>query len=145
MKYIIGIDPGKSGGLTVMDEYGCLIDVQAMTKMTDADISDWFAEWSEGYHVFAYLEKVHSMPGQGVASTFKFGDGSGFLRGCLVSRAIPFEFVTPQKWQKYLSCQTKGDKNITKSKAQQLFPDMKITHAIADSILIAEYGRRVRV
>jgi hypothetical protein len=38
---------------------------------------------------------------------------------------------------------TKGDKNITKRKAQELFPEIKITHAIADSLLIAEYGRRV--
>jgi hypothetical protein len=38
---------------------------------------------------------------------------------------------------------TKGDKNITKRKAQELFPEIKITHAIADSLLIAEYGRRL--
>jgi len=145
MDYIIGIDPGKSGGLTVMDEHGCIIDVQPMTKMTEADIGEWFYEWSEDGNVFAYLEKVHSMPGQGVASMFKFGQGFGFLIGCLTCLGIPYEFVTPQKWQKYLSCQTKGDKNVTKSKAQQLFPELKITHAIADSILIAEYGRRVRV
>ena len=48
------------------------------------------------------------------------------------------------RWQKYLGCLTKGDKNVSKAKAQELFPDLKITHAIADSLLIAEYGRRVR-
>jgi hypothetical protein len=38
---------------------------------------------------------------------------------------------------------SKGDKNVTKRRAQQLFPQLKVTHAIADALLIAEYGRRV--
>jgi hypothetical protein len=44
-----------------------------------------------------------------------------------------------------MSCLTKGDKNVTKSRAQELFPEVKVTHAIADALLIAEYGRRIRV
>ena len=93
---------------------------------------------------FAYLEKVHAMPKQGVSSTFKFGLNYGFLIGCLTALRIPFEFVTPNTWQKALSCQSKGDKNVTKAKAQQLFPHLKIIHTIADALLIAEYGRRIR-
>jgi hypothetical protein len=37
---------------------------------------------------------------------------------------------------------SKGDKNVTKRKAQELFPSLKITHATADALLIAEYLRR---
>ena len=44
-----------------------------------------------------------------------------------------------------MSWLSKGDKNVTKSRAQELFPELKITHAIADALLIAEYGRRVRI
>ena len=84
------------------------------------------------------------MPKQGVASTFKFGQSFGFLQGILIAAEIPFELVTPQKWQRYLGCRTKGDKNITKARAQELFPDIKCTHAVSDALLIAEYGRRVR-
>ena len=83
------------------------------------------------------------MPKQGVSSTFKFGVGFGFLVGCLTALKIPFEFVTLQKWQKALSCQSHGDKNVTKQKAQQLFPQIKVIHANADALLIAEYGRRI--
>jgi hypothetical protein len=43
-------------------------------------------------------------------------------------------------WQKALGCLTKGDKNITKRKAQEMFPGIKVTHATADSLLIAHYG-----
>jgi hypothetical protein len=60
----------------------------------------------------------------------------------LTAASIPFERVRPQAWQKALACMTKGDKNVSKRRAQELFPSMKITHAIADSLLIAEYNRR---
>ncbi len=37
---------------------------------------------------------------------------------------------------------TKGDKNVSKRRAQELFPALKVTHAIADALLIAEFARR---
>ena len=90
----------------------------------------------------AMIEKVHSMPKQGVKSSFTFGQGYGFLLGCLTALEIPFEYVTPQKWQRYLGCLSKGDKNVTKQKAQELFPHLEITHATADALLIGEYLKR---
>jgi hypothetical protein len=42
-----------------------------------------------------------------------------------------------------MQCLTGGDKNISKRRAQELFPSLKITHAVADALLIAEYGRRL--
>lgn len=89
---------------------------------------------------FAVIEAVHSMPKQGVSSSFKFGRGYGFLRGCLIGSGVPFEEVTPQKWQTHLGCRSGGDKNVTKSFAQQKFPSLTITHATADALLIAFYG-----
>ena len=62
----------------------------------------------------------------------------------LIAAGIPFETVTPAKWQGAMGCRTKGDKNVTKRKAQDLFPGVKVTHAIADALLIAEWGRRQR-
>ena len=60
----------------------------------------------------------------------------------MVALKIPFEYVTPLTWQRYLKCKTGGDKNISKQKAQELFPHLKITHAIADALLIGEYYKR---
>ena len=113
--------------------------------MTERDIHDTLNQARDGYpdnQIFAMLENVHSMPKQGVSSSFKFGQHFGFLRGILTAQGIPFELVTPQKWQKAMGCLTKGDKNISKAAAQRLFPRIKMTHAFADSILIAEYARR---
>ena len=137
---IIGLDPGSCGAAVLLREDGST-DIARFDKLTQTDIADALREWSQDA-CFAYLEKVHSMPKQGVASTFKFGLNYGFLIGCLTALKIPFEFVTPNTWQKALSCQSKGDKNVTKAKAQQLFPHLKIIHTIADALLIAEFGRR---
>jgi Holliday junction resolvasome RuvABC endonuclease subunit len=131
---IVGIDPGKSGGIAWLDSKG-LMNAAPMPK-TERDV------WELILNVrpeCICIEKVHSMPGQGVASSFKFGQSYGFLRGISTAVGAVLEEVTPQKWMKSLGCMTRGDKNVTKQRAQQLFPWLKITHAIADATLIAEY------
>lgn len=145
----IGIDPGQSGGIAVLGANQSGIPLCYGLDTTEKDIRDvlWplqpFMKGSENdSRSFALIERVHSMPKQGVASSFKFGQNYGFLRGCLISLGIPFEEVTPQKWQKAMGCLTKGDKNVSKAKCQQLFPSIKVTHAIADALLIAEFARR---
>jgi len=138
----IGIDPGGSGGVVTLDIAGDIIDTMAFSKHTQHDISDALREWSADSKASAVLEKVHSMPKQGVASTFKFGQSYGQLEGFLIALQIPYSLVTPQKWQKAMECLSHGDKNVTKSAAQKLWPEHKWTHAIADAALLAEYGRR---
>jgi crossover junction endodeoxyribonuclease RuvC len=140
----LGIDPGASGGLAFIHDDGSMDP--ALEKMPDTERDLW--EIIDGDEdaipiAFAAIEAVHSMPKQGVASSFKFGRSYGFLRGCLIASGIPFEEVTPQRWQKELGCLSKGDKNVTKARAQQLFPKLKITHATADALLLAEYARRL--
>ena len=138
----LGIDPGMSGGVGIIEDDGTVVTF-AFSKLTEKDIADLISGF-EKEGTFAYIENVHSMPKQGVASSFKFGKSFGFLLGCLACAEIPFELVSPQKWQKFMGCLTHGDKNISKAKAQQLFPTLRITHANSDALLIAEYGRRTR-
>jgi len=135
-----GIDPGKSGAIA------CITFGQLRFKKNDCteqELSDWLASVvpCDLSACFAVIEKVNAMPKQGVSSTFKFGQSYGFLRGLLIAHRIPFEEVTPQKWQTALSCRSGGDKNVTKAKAQQLWPSHKLTHATADAVLLAEYCR----
>ena len=142
MNYInIGIDPGQSGGIAIIYEDGSIV-AEKMPE-TERDIWEFFYELKRTpAHIRAALEKVHAMPKQGVSSTFTFGKGYGALRMALIAAGIPFVDVTPQKWQGDLSCKTGGDKNVTKAKAQQMFPTIKFTHATADAALIAEWMRR---
>lgn len=146
-QWFAGLDPGASGGVAFLNaDFGSACAYK-FDGMTERDIWDLVRQYRDqnGGVLFACLEQVSAMPGQGVTSMFKFGQSYGFLRGMLTAAEVPMELVTPQKWQKAIGCMTKGDKNVSKAKAQQLFPSVKITHAIADALLIAEYARRTWV
>lgn len=151
MRYI-GIDPGKAGGIACVTASSGAVAVKM--PESDRDILDLLRRWvaDEDGSCFAMLEKVHSSPQMGVASAFTFGQGWGRLRMALAAAWIPFDLVSPQAWQKALGCRTGGnigakvaaDKGITKRRAQELFPHLTVTHAIADALLLAEYCRRVK-
>ena len=143
----IGIDPGLSGGIAVIDELG-IVQPDGVVKMppTEADLLTFLGRFSaikEGMQPRAVLERVSSSPQMGVVSAFTFGRGVGALRMALAAACIPFDAVTPGKWQRYMGCLSGGVKNVTKRRAQELFPSMKVTHAVADALLLAEYGRRI--
>lgn len=138
-KLFIGIDPGKSGGIAFIPESGSAWAHEI--PETDKDILELLSSASE-YERHAIIERVGPMPKQGVVSTFTFGVGYGSLSMALLAERIPFERVSPAVWQRNIGCLTKGDKNVSKRKAQELFPHLKITHKIADALLIAEYARR---
>lgn len=140
MKLFIGVDPGLSGGLAMVCDTG-LLEAVKMPE-TEGDLLQALKDWRYCKEVRATLEFVRSSPQMGVVSAFKFGVGYGGLRMALYAAQIPFDEVTPQKWQKVMQCRSGGDKNVTKRRAQELFPGVKVTHAIADALLLAEYGRR---
>ena len=96
MTLYMGIDPGYSGAVAVVDEKGALVALQRLNG-TEHDISSFMLGRQLTVEL-AILEKVSSMPRQGVASTFKFGTSYGFCRGLLVCHRIPFETATPVTW-----------------------------------------------
>lgn len=145
----LGLDPGAGGGiaaLTVLAKGTIEVSTFPMPA-TEADILELLKrlEWTNLCH--AALEHVWSIPGQGGA--FAFGRNVGHLEMALTAAKIPFDKVLPKAWQKSLGITyAKGltnteKKNITKRRAQQLFPALTITHAIADALLLAEYCRRL--
>lgn len=150
-KVIIGIDPGANGGIAVGHEDGRLIGVATMPA-TPKDLFDYLQEIrdetpNEYGEIEAYLEKVQGMPGQGGMAMFTFGKGFGHLEMALLSLGIKTNEVTPQKWQKHFQlgsstkCASKTEwKNKLKAKAQQLFPNEKVTLKTADALLIYQYG-----
>jgi len=146
---VIGIDPGKSGGIAVVWSGGA-----TAMKMPTTEKDLWqMIEGLAPLACFTVIERVHSMPEQGVRSVFTFGWGYGGLRMALVAADIPFEEVLPTAWQRTfglaLGKKVKEShvqkKNRHKAKAQQLFPHVKVTHSVADALLIAEYGWRAGV
>lgn len=136
-----GIDPGKSGAIAAVWDDGEAFPNHIKGDATEADVWDWVASF-DLENARACLEVVASSPQQGVVSAFTFGRSYGFLRGVLSASKVPFIEVRPQRWQKAMECLTGGDKKVSKAKAQQLWPKLKITNVNADALLIAEYGRR---
>jgi len=144
--YYMGIDPGLTGGIAVVGEDRSLVMSFAMPR-TERDILELIQEHAEGTR--AVIEIVHAMPGNGVSSMFRFGENYGGLRMALISSKIPFVSIRPQDWQKSLGIPRREEndtqtvwKNKLKARAQEMYPQSKVTLAIADAILIAEYCRR---
>lgn len=138
----IGIDPGVSGAIAIIHESGRVNWIK--NDSTEHELADWVRDVADGFDCSAIIEQVNAMPKQGVSSTFKFGKSFGFLIGLLTAMRVPYETYRPQAWQKHMRCMTKGDKNVSKAAAQRLWPSTKITHANADALLIAEFGRQIR-
>lgn len=144
---IIGIDPGKTGGIAWGATDWIQPHVQKMPT-TAHDLAELIIEITDNDYatVKCYLEKVGPMPKQGVTSVWTFGRGVGQIEGVLAGLRVPYDYVAAGVWQALLKCLTGGDKNISKRKAQQLFPGiLKMTHATADATLIWEYGRRTEL
>jgi len=155
----IGIDPGAGGGIAQLrgrDAY-----VETMPK-TEADLwealryaGSWSINHGAATNPFAIIEQVGGYTKAGGpqpgSAMFKFGQNYGAIRMALIGNRIPFDEVSPQTWQNKLGIAKRGKseskgqfKNRLKAKAQQLFPNRKVTLAVADALLIAEYCRRLR-
>lgn len=147
MKRTIGIDPGKHGGIAVIDESGGVVEVAKMPD-TPQDLLELLERYKDG--TVCVLERVGGMPGNAANAMFNFGKGYGHLQMALLALHIPTVDVTPNKWEKHYQLGSSGKytktewKNRLKAKAQQLFPHLgkKITLATCDALLIAEYGRQ---
>jgi len=145
-----GIDPGTKGGIAI------LVDDDLVTlpfsKWTWHEITDELHNIDADDHDFAVVEKVSAMPKQGVAGVFTFGRATGIVTGLLIARAIPFEEITPQKWQAAFGMKKKKGETKTawkkrlQARAHELFPSyiQDIPVEVADAVLIAEYCRRTR-
>ena len=157
----LGIDPGLDGALAAVNEDGRFVSVLDTPVIKVAKTKGFRREyllsnmrqlvlgWATDYAVgLIAMEKVHSMPGQGVASMFTMGEGVGSWKMLLVCSGLAHEFVTPQAWKKTLGLPAKAEKGDSILKAQQLFPEAAPFLARvkddgrADALLIAEWARR---
>jgi hypothetical protein len=153
----IGIDPGLSGAVaTISGTDVKLYDTPTAEtgKGTKRDylIANMSSILYKIYEdSFCVLEAVHSMPKQGVASSFSFGRGLGIWEGILSAHNIPYAKVAPQTWKKAMIADMPRDnKDSSRIAATRLFPnavDMlsrKKDDGRAEALLMAEYGRRLK-
>lgn len=143
----MGVDPGVDGGLAVLRGDGTVAHLRGFQpSMTHGELIDTVRGGliklvaESGRAVF--MEKVGFIKGDGGKGANTFGRVDGLLRGGVLMAGFTPRDVYPQAWQAAMECMTGGNKNISKRRAIELFPREKITHAVADALLIAEFGRR---
>ncbi len=151
----IGIDPGLTGAIATIDDG--MVGVQDMPvkereldfKKLDMELWDILEQkemWADPPEVHTTLEAVHSMPGQGVASSFKFGRTYGATEMALVANEIDYTKVSPQKWKKFIFGRTGTTKADSIDMALSLYPDakkfiwLKKHDGRAEALLLAHYG-----
>lgn len=150
----IGMDPGASGGIAVIDvgANGTSVSLHTLGNSTDKQTTEFLRFVRSPCR--AAIEKNSGYVG-GVGNTgstmFVFGRSTGKLLGYLVALGIPHEEVTPRTWQKALGIpprkktESKAQfKRRLRHRAEQLFPEARVTLATADALLIAEFCRRKR-
>ena len=154
----LGVDPGTKGSIGAVDSEGRYVDAIRFSQRTWADVFQWLEDLG-ARPAHAMIERVGAMPKQGVASTFTFGRAAGIIEGLIIASRIPYSFVAPAVWQRRMGCLSKGDKRVTKARAEALWPvarrrTLETAHGCltpkygmsmeeADGCLIAEYGRIV--
>jgi Holliday junction resolvasome RuvABC endonuclease subunit len=151
---ILGIDPGAvSGAWGLIDHNGSYVacgDIpndagRIQTRQLWSDLSQAI----DKQDCVIWCEAVHSMPGQGVASTFRFGRAVGAIEAVCERFLYPWFLVRPQAWKKHLGLTANKIDSLVL--ARRTFPEaghmlkrMK-DHGRAEALLIAEYGRRNEV
>lgn len=161
---VVGIDPGKAGGISWIAPNkeittNPMPDGEEDLNQLVTELEDYHNEYlnksrNPDIEIFVFIEQVHSMPQQSSVATFTFGVGYGMVRQAF--SIFPREFVRPQVWMKGLQIPNRAKtepkpkyKERLKIRARQLFPKLDCWSwnkgkqmAVADSLLIMEFGRR---
>jgi Holliday junction resolvasome RuvABC endonuclease subunit len=159
--YFLGIDPGLGGAFALVDKAGWVHHASPLPLVKKNDKPR--LDCKELYILLTHynpwiintaIELVHSMPKQGVVSTFTFGRGYGSLLSILEIMDIPFEEIPSQKWKKKVFGRTTPDKKVSIEFASTLQNSEaylfckrgnKPHDGVADAICLAEYSRQTFV
>jgi len=148
---VLGIDPGLDGALGLVESSLDVVLARDMPvaksgvgqrrELVPALLAELVRDWRPD---MAFVEKVHSMPKQGVASVFTFGKGYGVVLGVLAALDVPTHLVTPNTWKAW--ARLGRDKTGLRAMAARLFPRDAGLFARAgddgraEAVLIAWYG-----
>lgn len=146
---MIVIDPGSAGGIVTV---GKAFTAIAMPK-TDGEV---LAALVAGQHTdmgpvtTCYLEDLVKYAGRNMPSSSMavYASNWGFIKGVAMSLGYKLVLVPPKKWQKALGLGSAAGmkrsewKNKLKQRAEQLFPQIKVTLFTADALLMYEAANK---
>ena len=139
---VIAVDPGAKGGIAF--KRGDKITLKGFTKFTETEFLEAVRDYDPEKTV-AVVESVPPYVGKAIpsSSAFKLGYNYGFECGALMALRFPLHLVKPQKWQAGLSglagLTGTPRKRQLKNHACRLYPQLKITLATADALLILDW------
>tara|TARA_R100000656_G_scaffold60981_1_gene47190 strand:- start:2775 stop:3281 length:507 start_codon:yes stop_codon:yes gene_type:complete len=142
-KKYLAIDPGKSGGVAIIDDdnviaYKCPATYKEMAQLIRTIKNDSYVD---RYSFVCILERVHAFPTDARSSAFKFGTNYGVWMGILESNNIDYELITPRKWQHDFSLpKIKKERKQELKKIAKCFYE-KATLYTADAICMAVWAR----
>jgi phage tail protein X len=147
---LIAIDPGLHGAIAILHPDGSTTAHPMPLAGKELDLVTLAEQVETANPAWIVIEKVGSMPGQGVASTFKFGCGYGSLLGIAAALRVPVELVTPQRWKARVLHGTAKDKASAIAFCRRAYPGVNLVpprcrtphDGIADAVCLLEYGRR---
>ena len=156
---IIGIDPGLSGGIAILDD-SKIFDIFDMPIMSEGKKNKNQLNSAQldniikrhilpNKETFVIVEQVSAMPGQGVTSMFNFGQTFGSIKGICAALGLPIFYVRPAKWKKHFEL-INSSKDASRTKVIEMYPSIssRLTKKKdvnkADAILIARYFRDCR-
>ena len=152
--YFLGIDPGSSGAIAVIDSERNPVaywDMPYANKELDYWKLSEILNEAKGISdkVQCVMELCQYTPAIKGSGAFTFGKTVGATEATLAFSGISYELVRPQKWKKEMSL-LKADKSASIALAKKMFPDMakdflKTKDGRAEAFLIAEYCRRIFV
>ena len=150
VRVIAGVDPGKFGGIAfhLSDTPNTILvfDMPIAGGEVDGNALNRIVERFAPQEV--WIERVHSLPTDGVASSFAFGYGCGVVRGVFDANQVRIERVTPTTWKKHFGLSK--DKEESRAMAIRKFPvsaeqfARKKDHGKAEAALIALFGTEQR-
>ena len=157
---IIGIDPGLSGAIAVLDNNKVLkiYDMPVMAEgkknkrqLNSAQLVNIIKENIENREeINVVVEQVNAMPGQGVTSMFNFEQTFGAIKGVCAALNLPIFFIRPSKWKKYFEL-INSSKDSSRTKAIEMYPSIadqlskKKDVNKSDAILIARFFSDTRL
>jgi len=111
-----------AGAIALVSEDGrSLLGVYDMEsvdgRLIAGELVDVIDDWRPDV---AVIEGVHSMPGQGVSTTFKFGRAFGTVEGIVAALGIPSELIAPHTWKQKVG--VSKEKASSRALAARLWP-----------------------
>ena len=156
---IIGIDPGLSGGIAILENNKIekIFDMPVMPdgkknkrQLNSALLAQLIKDNIKNIEdTVMVVEQVNAMPGQGVTSMFNFGQTFGAIKGICAALSLPIFFVRPAKWKKHFEL-INSSKDASRTKAIEMYPliaeklSKKKDVNKSDAVLIARYYSETR-